>query len=69
MANLSRESGVSWGRRGRGVGGVGGVGGGARGAGSASAWRRRERLAQSRRPMEILTSLYALLSGGVSRQD
>ncbi|OWR45727.1 shaking B isoform D [Danaus plexippus plexippus] len=40
------------------------VGGGARGAGSASAWRRRERLAQSRRPMEILTSLYALLSGG-----
>ncbi|XP_045761330.1 uncharacterized protein LOC123864748 [Maniola jurtina] len=52
-----RESGVSWGRRGRGVGG-------ARGASGASAWRRRERLAQSRRPMEILTSLYALLSGG-----
>ncbi|XP_045453280.1 innexin shaking-B-like [Melitaea cinxia] len=56
--NNRRESGVSWGRRGRGVGG-----GGAR-AGSAGAWRRRERLAQSRRPMEILTSLYALLSGG-----
>ncbi|XP_069354117.1 innexin shaking-B isoform X2 [Maniola hyperantus] len=55
--NNRRESGVSWGRRGRGVGG-------GRGASGASAWRRRERLAQSRRPMEILTSLYALLSGG-----
>ncbi|CAG4927652.1 unnamed protein product [Colias eurytheme] len=49
-----RESGVAWGRRGRGVAG-------ARGAG---AWRRRERAGHPRRPMEILTSIYALLAGG-----
>ncbi|XP_022113085.2 innexin shaking-B isoform X1 [Pieris rapae] len=50
-----RESGVAWGRRGRGVGGARGAGG---------AWRRRERAAHPRRPMEILTSIYALLAGG-----
>lgn len=66
-----RDSGVSWGRRVRGAGARGGVaagaggGAGAGGAG-AGAWRRRERAAQPRRPMEILTSIYALLSGGVS---
>ncbi|XP_063545817.1 uncharacterized protein LOC134753805 [Cydia strobilella] len=39
-------------------------GGRARGGGAARpGWRRRE-LDQPRRPMEMLTSLYALLSGG-----
>nr|XP_037871836.1 uncharacterized protein LOC119629591 [Bombyx mori] len=54
-----RESGVSWGRRARACGPrSGGV------AAHVGAWRRRERAAQPRRPMEILTSIYALLSGG-----
>ncbi|XP_063394122.1 innexin shaking-B-like [Cydia fagiglandana] len=44
--------------------GRGAWGGRARGAGAARpGWRRRER-DQPRRPMEMLTSLYALLSGG-----
>ncbi|CAB3259310.1 unnamed protein product [Arctia plantaginis] len=62
-----RDSIVSWGRRGRCAGGrTGGVSataGAGAGAGAA-AWRRRERAPQPRRPMEILTSIYALLSGG-----
>ncbi|XP_073954833.1 innexin family member shaking B isoform X2 [Choristoneura fumiferana] len=45
--------------------GRGGWGGRARGAAAArQGWRRRERDTQPRRPMEMLTSLYALLSGG-----
>lgn len=59
-----RESGVAWGRRGRSAGAA--RPGVAVGGGSAGAWRRRERVAQPRRPMEVLTSIYALLSGGVS---
>ncbi|XP_053600768.1 innexin shaking-B-like [Plodia interpunctella] len=63
-----RESGVAWGRRSRSGGACGGAGARSAGlsaaAGAAGAWRRRERAAQPRRPMEILTSIYALLSGG-----
>ncbi|KPJ14314.1 Innexin shaking-B [Papilio machaon] len=64
--NNRRESGVSWGRRGW------GARGGARGPGSAGvagAGRRRERGGQPRRPMDILTSIYALLSGGVPAEN
>ncbi|CAH1643763.1 unnamed protein product [Spodoptera littoralis] len=58
-----RDSCVSWGRRGRCAGTrTGGVS--AAGGSGAGAWRRRERAPQPRRPMEILTSIYALLSGG-----
>lgn len=42
------------------------AGAGAGAGAGAAAWRRRERAPQPRRPMEILTSIYALLSGGVS---
>ncbi|GBP17277.1 hypothetical protein EVAR_17767_1 [Eumeta japonica] len=51
----SGESALVWGRRAR---------CGARAGGAA---RRREHGATARRPMEILTSIYALLSGGVRR--
>ncbi|CAH2068163.1 unnamed protein product, partial [Iphiclides podalirius] len=60
-----RESGVSWGRRGWGA--RGGGAGRAGGPAAASGARRRDRGGQPRRPMEILTSIYALLSGGVRR--
>ncbi|CAG5034971.1 unnamed protein product [Parnassius apollo] len=60
--NNRRESGVSWGRRG--WSGRGGGAGRAGGPTAASGARRRERGGQPRRPMEILTSIYALLSGG-----
>ncbi|KAL0850615.1 hypothetical protein ABMA28_012374 [Loxostege sticticalis] len=64
LLNSRRESGISWGRRCR-PGGAARAAGVAAGAGAgAGAWRRRERAAQPRRPMEILTSIYALLSGG-----
>ncbi|XP_059051381.1 uncharacterized protein LOC131846160 [Achroia grisella] len=59
-----RESGVAWGRRWRGAAGSGAGGAGGAGGAAAHTWRRRERAAQPRRPMEILTSIYALLSGG-----
>ncbi|KAF9795487.1 hypothetical protein SFRURICE_004859 [Spodoptera frugiperda] len=60
---FGRDSCVSWGRRGRCAGArTGGVS--AAGGSGAGAWRRRERAPQPRRPMEILTSIYALLSGG-----
>ncbi|XP_060810671.1 uncharacterized protein LOC106132899 [Amyelois transitella] len=61
-----RESGVAWGRRSRtgGAGSGAGTRAGLTAATAAGAWRRRERTAQPRRPMEILTSIYALLSGG-----
>ncbi|KAJ8734363.1 hypothetical protein PYW07_014914 [Mythimna separata] len=55
-----RDSCLSWGRRAR----CGSARGVSAPGGGAAAWRRRERAPQPRRPMEILTSIYALLSGG-----
>ncbi|XP_048482028.1 uncharacterized protein LOC125488562 [Plutella xylostella] len=55
-----RDSGVAWGRRARTAARAAGAGA----AAGASAWRRRDPGSQPRRPMEILTSIYALLSGG-----